>query len=75
MPAVKVMLDSGSVLPPREGKGVDTKTTITELFHRFLGRDPGGKELGAFVNAFEYDKATWKTAALALLTSPHYQYY
>ena len=71
----KVMLDSASVLPPRQGKGVDTKTTITELFHRFLGRDPSGKELGAFVNAFEYDKATWKTAALALLTSPHYQYY
>jgi len=80
----KVMLDSGAVLPLRsaedtEGQTTDTGTVtgtqVTELFQRFLGRDPTPDELSAFLTILADPGSTWRTAALALLTSPHYQYY
>jgi hypothetical protein len=80
----KVMLDSGAVLPLTSAEDLAGKTTDTgtvtspqviELFHRFLGRDPTPEELSAFLEILDEPGTTWRTAALALLTSPHYQYY
>ena len=83
------MLDSGAVIPPAAlgsdgrlpAKGATddgsraVRSVVTELFQRFLGRDPGEKELDVFGKVLAEDGATWRTAALALLTSAHYQYY
>ncbi len=52
-----------------------TSSQILELFNRFLGRDPSEAEALAFVDVCSEPGATWRTAALALLTSSHYQYY
>jgi len=49
--------------------------TITSLFNRLLGRDPSPAELKAFVEVLSEPGATWRTAALALLSSSQYQYY
>ncbi len=49
--------------------------TITSLFNRLLGRDPSADELKAFVEVLSEPGATWRTAALALLSSSQYQYY
>ena len=48
---------------------------VIELFQRFLGRDPTPDELSRFLDVLDEPGTTWRTAALALLTSPHYQYY
>jgi len=80
----KVMLDSGAVLPLRSAENLAGKTTdtgtvtseqVTELFQRFLGRNPTPDELSTFLTVLDEPGTTWRTAALALLTSPHYQYY
>ncbi len=83
----KVMLDSGAVIPPAGARdaadartsdsaaGAVTSEEILDLFHRLLGRDPTPDELSAFLTVLAEPGATWRTAALALLTSPHYQYY
>ncbi len=81
----KVMLDSGAVLPLRTAdaaasgqtsdSGSVTGAQVTEVFRRFLGRDPTPDELSAFLTILADPGSTWRTAALALLTSPHYQYY
>ena len=87
----KVMLDSGAVIPPagtdtgrtregaRTGETADTTRVsgaqVDDLFHRLLGRDPTPDEKSAFLDVLSEPGATWLTAALALLTSPHYQYY
>ena len=85
----KVILDSGAVVPPAvydaeaggkpagatdDGSRAVRSATL-ELFQRLLGRDPSPAELDAFTKILQEDGATWRTAALALLTSPHYQYY
>ena len=51
------------------------RAQVTELFQRFLGRNPTPDELSAFLKILDEPGTTWRTAALALLTSPHYQYY
>jgi hypothetical protein len=82
----KVMLDSGAVEPPagtsrQDGTTSDTAAgqvsgeQVSDLFRRLLGRDPSPDELSAFLNVLAEPGATWRTAALALLTSSHYQYY
>lgn len=48
---------------------------VTDLFQRFLGRDPGPEELQVFTETLADPGATWRTAALALLVSPEYQTY
>ncbi len=48
---------------------------VTDLFQRLLGRDPTAAELATFLEVLAEPGATWRTAAFALLTSPHYQYY
>lgn len=69
---------------PAPGKGATTapgipdsavSPVVEDLFRRFLGRDPTPPELDAFKAVLTEPGATWKTAALALLTSAHYQYY
>lgn len=86
----KVILDSGAVIAPAAlaagpdsagaGGATDdgsrvTRSVVIELFQRLLGRDPGDEELEVFTKVLREDGATWRTAALALLTSAHYQYY
>lgn len=68
----KVLLDSGAVLAP---SGKEPEDQVIELFRRLLGRDPERRELTVYADALRGRGATWRTAALALLTSPHYQYY
>ncbi len=82
----KVLLDSGAVLAPAAAAasaapgstGITTDqadSQIRELFRRLLGRDPERKEHAAFTAALREPGTTWRTAALALLSSPQYQYY
>ena len=82
----KVMLDSGAAIPPTGAKPGDSTTSdaqagsvtsaeVIDLFHRLLARDPSGDELAAFLAVLAEPGATWRTAALAILTSAHYQYY
>ena len=68
----KVLLDSSATLPPT---GTATADQVRSIFQRFLGRDPSRPELEAFVAVLREPGATWRTAALAMLTSPQYQYY
>jgi len=69
----RVLLDSGAALPPAESSDVEPQ--IVELFRRLLGRDPERRELVAFADVLHRPQTSWKTAAFALLTSAHYQYY
>ena len=82
----KVMLDSGAVEPPAGIERTDGATSdsaagqvtgeqVTDLFQRLLGRDPTPDELSAFLTVLAEPGATWRTAAIAILTSPNYQYY
>jgi hypothetical protein len=82
----KVLLDSGAALAPSAAAaaaapgstGVTNEqadSQVRELFRRLLGRDPTRPEHAAFTAALREPGTTWRTAALALLTSPHYQYY
>jgi hypothetical protein len=84
----KVLLDSSSAVAPRdvaasgEGPGAQpayaqdrARNWITELFRRFLGRDPSAAELDAYAAVLQEPGTTWRTAALAILTSPQYQLY
>jgi hypothetical protein len=68
----KVLLDSGAVLAPA---GAEPEDQVVELFRRLLGRDPERRELTVYAAALRKPVTTWRLAALALLTSPHYQYY
>jgi hypothetical protein len=70
----RVLLDSGAVLPPAAPDS-EPEAQIRELFRRLLGRDPERRELAAFAQVVRSPGTTWRTAAFALLTSPHYQYY
>lgn len=70
----KVLLDSGAVLAP-SAPADHPEDQVRELFRRLLGRDPERRELSAYADALRQPGTTWRTAALALLTSPHYQYY
>jgi hypothetical protein len=70
----KVLLDSGAVTPPA-APVEDPEGQVRELFRRLLGRDPERRELVAFADLMRRSAATWRMPALALLTSPHYQYY
>jgi hypothetical protein len=70
----RVLLDSGAVLPPAAPDS-EPENQVRDLFHRLLGRDPDRRELQAFADALRRPGTTWRTAAFALLTSPHYQYY
>jgi hypothetical protein len=68
----KVLLDSGAVMAP---SGKTPEDQVIELFRRLLGRDPERRELLVYADALRKPKTTWRLAAMALLTSPHYQYY
>jgi hypothetical protein len=70
----KVLLDSGAALPPA-APADEAENQVTELFHRLLGRDPERKEHAAFTAALREPGATWRIAAMAMLTSAQYQYY
>lgn len=70
----KVLLDSAGVLAPA-APAADPDGQVRELFRRLLGRDPERSEHAAFVAALREPGTSWRVAALALLTSPHYQYY
>lgn len=70
---------TGSTTDRRPGEGggtrADLEAQVTDLFHRFLGRDPTGGELDVFVETLQEPGVSWRTAALALLVSPEYQRY
>jgi hypothetical protein len=68
----KVLLDSGAVLAPA---AAEPENQVTELFRRLLGRDPERKEHAAFTAALREPGATWRLAAMAMLSSAQYQYY
>jgi hypothetical protein len=70
----KVLLDSGAALPPA-APADEPEKQVTELFHRLLGRDPERKEHAAFTAALREPGATWRIAAMAMLSSAQYQYY
>jgi hypothetical protein len=70
----KVLLDSGAALPP-DAPADRPEDAVRDLFRRLLGRDPERKEHAAFTAALRQPGTTWRTAALALLTSSQYQYY
>lgn len=59
----------------RPGRDERWTPAVTELFRRLLGRDPSARELDAFSAVLAEDGATWRTAALAIVTSGQYQYY
>jgi hypothetical protein len=82
----KVLLDSGAAIAPSAAAAAaapgstgvtadQADSQVRELFRRLLGRDPTRPEHAAFTAALREPGTTWRTAALALLTSPHYQYY
>lgn len=77
----KVLLDSQSAIPP-SAAGVkevyandQVRGEVVDLFRRFLGRDPSLDELNAFAATVQEPGATWRTGALAILTSSQYQLY
>ncbi len=70
----KVLLDSGAALAPAAPPD-DPEGQVRELFRRLLGRDPERREHQIFAEALRKPGNTWRTAAMALLNSPQYQYY
>ena len=79
----KVLLDSSAAIaPPQPAPGATERYTgdrwrpqVTELFRRLLGRDPSTNEMAVFVETLQEPGATWRTAAMGILSSPQYQYY
>lgn len=77
----KVLLDSSAAVAPRESPHPDRypgdrfRPAVVELFRRLLGRDPSTEETDAFVTVLLEPGATWRTAALAILTSGQYGTY
>ena len=79
----KVLLDSSAVAAPPAPADPSTerypgdrfRPVVTDLFRRLLGRDPSQNEMSLFVQTLNEPGATWRTAAMGLLSSPQYQYY
>ncbi|MCE9637220.1 MAG: PKD domain-containing protein [Planctomycetes bacterium] len=78
----KVLLDSSASIAPPVGAAMDERyagdrwrPAVTDLFRRLLGREPSTVEMDLFVTALQEPGATWRTAAMGLLSSPQYQYY
>jgi hypothetical protein len=77
----KVLLDSSASIAPAEPPGPERypgdrwRPQVADLFRRLLGRDPSEREMDVFVATLQEPGATWRTAALGILSSPQYQYY
>lgn len=79
----KVLLDSSAAVAPPAPPAGETerypgdrwRPQVTDLFRRLLGRDPSTREMDVFVQTLQEPGATWRTAALGILSSPQYQYY
>lgn len=77
----KVLLDSSAALAPPVPDGPERypgdrwRPQVTDLFRRFLGRDPSQREMDVFVETLQEKGATWRTAAQGLLAAPEYGYY
>jgi hypothetical protein len=78
----KVLLDSSAAVPPpaptagaERYPGDRFRPQVTDLFRRFLGRDPSSAEMDAFVQVLGEPGATWRTAAMGILSSLQYQTY
>jgi hypothetical protein len=64
---------SGSA--PERYPGDRWRPVVTDLFRRLLGRDPSQSEMEVFVSTLQEPGATWRTAAMGILSSSQYQYY
>lgn len=77
----RVLLDSSAVVAPpvlaadERYPGDRWRPTVTDLFRRLLGRDPSTVEMETFVQVLQEPGATWRTAAMGLLSSPQYGWY
>lgn len=78
----KVLVDSSATIPPPEAAATDERypgdrfrPQIVDLFRRLLGRDPTAAELQAFAQVLAEPGATWRTAAMGILSSLQYQEY